>query len=207
MKLKKLLPELVSTIIDARFDKEPRAIQGLAVPKIKSGADIFIISPDKSGKTTAVIIGIIQKLKKAFEEAPRAIILTSSKEKAFALEEQFELLNKHTKLRTFVAFDQGNLQYQKDEVYDGLDVLICTPKRLTELININGVPMTKVNTLVVDDAQAIVPHQNHSIIYRIADGIKNPQIIVSASKWHDKFDNLDEEIMKNPIILKVDDHD
>ncbi len=203
MKLKKLIPELASAIINAGFDTEPTEIQSLSIPKIKSGADLFMISPEKSGKSTALTIGIIQQLKKPFEEAPRAIIITSSKEKAFELEEQFTQLNKDIKLRTFVAFDKGIMQYQKDEIYDGLDVLICTPKRLTELININGVPMTKVKILAIDDAQAIVPNQNHSIIYRIADGIKNPQILVSGENWHPKFDTLEAEIMKNPIILSV----
>lgn len=207
MKLKKLLPELASAIMEAGFDTKPTEIQSLSIPKIKSGTDLFMIAPDKSGKTTALIIGIIQQLKTPFEEAPRAIIITSSKEKAFALEEQFQSLNKQTKLRTFVAFDQGIIQYQKDEIYDGLDVLICTPKRLTELININGIPMTKVKLLAIDDAQAIVPNQNHSIIYRIADGIKNPQIIVCGSKWHTKFNNLQGEIMKNPLSLIVEDHE
>ena len=111
MKLKKLLPELVSGIIDAGFDKAPKPIQTLSMPKIKSGADIYCIAPKDSGKTTAIVMGVIQQLKEEFEEAPRAIIITSTKEEAFAIEEQFEILGKRTNLRTFVAFDQGILQY------------------------------------------------------------------------------------------------
>ena len=88
MKLKKLTPELVSGLIDAGFDTEPREIQSTSIPKIKSGADLFIIAPESSGKSTAIVIGVIQQLKKAFEEAPRAIIMTATKEKAFEMEEQ-----------------------------------------------------------------------------------------------------------------------
>lgn len=204
MKLKKLLPELASAIIDAGFDVEPKAIQSLSIPKIKSGADVFGIAPASSGKSSAIAIGVIQQLKKPFEEAPRAIIITSSKEKAFEMEELIQTLSKALKLRTFVAFDGGNLQYQKDEIYDGLDILICNPKRLTELININGVPMTKVKMLVVDDADFIVPMQSQSIIYRIADGIKNPQILIFSTKWDNRFEGFEERIMKNPLVLRVD---
>ena len=103
MKLKKLIPELASGIINAGFDKEPRAIQTESIPKIKSGADLIIVSPKDSGKTTALVIGTIQQLKKPFEEAPRAIIITSTKEKAFEIEEQIALLGKTCKLRTFVG--------------------------------------------------------------------------------------------------------
>lgn len=204
MKLKKLLPELVSGIIDAGFDKDFKAIQTLSMPKIKSGADLYCIAPSGAGKTTAMIMGVIQQLKEAFEEAPRAIIITSSKEEAFALEEQFEILGKRTNLRTFVAFDQGILQYQKDMVYEGLDVLICTPKRLTELVNINGVPMTKVKILIVDNAETVIINSSHAIIYRIADGLKKAQFILSANKWHKNFNTIDERIMKNPITLEIE---
>jgi len=203
MKLKKLIPELASAIIDAGFDKEPREIQSLFLPKIKSGADIFLLSPDETGKTTAIVIGVIQQLKQEFEEAPRAIIVTSTKEKAFEIEEKFKLLGKNTSLRTFVAFDQGILQYQKDEIYDGLDILICTPKRLKELINVNGVPMTKVNLIVVDEADEVMSNTHHAIIYRIGDGVKKAQFIFSSSDWNLRFDTVEERLMKNPVFIEL----
>ena len=70
MKLKKLIPQLASNIIDLSFDTEPREVQNQSIPKIKSGADIFAIAPEKAGKSTALLIGIIQQLKEPFEEAP-----------------------------------------------------------------------------------------------------------------------------------------
>ncbi len=207
MKLKKLTPELASGIIDAGYDKEPKEIQRLFIPKIKSGADIFLLSPEGSGKSTAIIIGTIQQLKKEFEEAPRAIIVTSTRDKAFELEEEFKLLGKKTNLRSFVAFDQGNIQYQKDEIYDGLDLLICTPKRLKELININGVPLTKINLIIVDDADEVMASPHHSIVYRIGDGLKKVQFVISSKTWYHRFDTLDERLMKNPVIIDESEND
>ncbi len=203
MKLKKLIPELASAIINQGLDQNPKEIQSLSIPKIKSGSDIYILSPAKSGKTTALVIGTIQQLKKPFEEAPRAIFITATKEEAFAVEELFHTLGKGTNLRTFVAFDQGILQYQKDEIYDGLDVLICTPKRLTELINVNGVPMTKINLIVVDQAEEVMASPYHAIIHRIGDGVKKAQFIIAAKNWHQRFDTIDENLMKSPIMIEV----
>lgn len=118
MKLKKLLPELVSGIIDAGYDTNPKEIESECIPKIKSGADLFVVAEEDSGKSSTIVIGIIQQLKKAFEEAPRALIMTATKEKAFEMEEQFKLLGGHTNLRTFVVFDKGNIQYQKNMIYE-----------------------------------------------------------------------------------------
>lgn len=204
MNLKKLTPELVSGIKDAGFDKEPKEIQSLCIPKIKSGADLYIIAPEGSGKTTAIVMGVIQQLKSAFENAPRAIIMTASKEKAFDMENQFESLGKHTDLRTFVVFDQGKIQYQKDMIFEGIDILIGTQKRLIELMKIMGIPMTKVRLFVVDDAETISLDKYPNYIYRIAENIGKSQLLIVANKWTDKFNSLSEKIMKSPIVLNVE---
>jgi ATP-dependent RNA helicase RhlE len=204
MNFKKLTPELVSGIKDAGFDIEPKEIQNLCIPKIKSGADLYIIAPEGSGKTTAIVMGVIQQLKSAFEEAPRAIIMTASKEKTFEMEEQFKSLGKHTNLRTFVVFDQGKIQYQKDMIYEGIDILIGTQNRLIELIKIMGIPMTKVKVFVIDDAETIPLDKYPKYVYRIAENIGKSQLLIVANKWTDKFNSLNEKIMKNPIVLNVE---
>uniref|UniRef100_UPI0032162309 DEAD/DEAH box helicase n=1 Tax=uncultured Draconibacterium sp. TaxID=1573823 RepID=UPI0032162309 len=202
MKLKKLLPELVSGIVDAGYDINPREIQSESIPKIKSGADLFVIAPEDSGKSTAIVIGIIQQLKEASEEAPRAIIMAATKEKAFELEEKFKLLGSHTNLRVFTVFDKGNIQYQKDIIYEGLDVLIGTPVRINELLSITGIPTTLLRILAVDDAETLFPGQTHPVVYRIADRTKKLQFLIFANKPHEKFDDLFDRVMKNPIEIR-----
>ena len=204
MKLKKLTEQLASNIIDAGFDKEFKEIQTASIPKIKSGADLFIIAPEGSGKSTAIVMGVIQQLKKAVEEAPRALVIASTKEKAFELEALFKLLGKRTGLRTFTVFDQGIIQYQKDEIYEGIDIVIGTPKRLNELLNITGIPMTKIKMVVVDNAETFLSDHYHTVIYRIADGVEKAQLIICSDKWMDKFDSLSERIMKNPLIIEAE---
>jgi len=201
MKLKKLHPVLVSGIIDQGYDKEPREIQTNCIPKIKSGADLLVIAPEGAGKSTTIVIGIIQQLKEAFGEAPRAIIMVESKEKAFELEEQFQMLGKHTNLRTFTVFEQGNLLYQKDTIYEGLDILIGTPRRINELLSNTGIPCTSLKLLAVDDAETIFPNRHHPVIYRISDGSIKIQCLLFANERHEKFDDLLERIEKKWEIV------
>lgn len=203
MKLKKLLPELVQGIIDLGYDKEPKEVQSLTVPKIKSGADVMVIAPEGAGKSTALNIGIIQQLKQAVDKAPRVIVMTSTKEKAFALDEQFELLAEHTNLRSLIVYDEGNLQYQKDMIYEGIDVLISTPKRLNELINNTGVPLVGLKILIVDDAETIFQSSHHTTLHRIVDAVSKLQIIIFANNWNKKFDDLQDRVMKNPHLIKL----
>jgi len=204
MKLKKLHPELVSGIIDGGFDKEPREIQTICIPKIKSGADLFVTAPEGSGKSTAIVIGVIQQLKAAFEEAPRAIIIVENKQKALELDEQFQILGKYTNLRTFLVFDQGNLQYQKDMIYEGLDILIGTPKRINELLSNTGIPCSNLKLLAVDDAETIFRNRTHPVVYRLADASTKIQCLLFANSWHEKFEDLFERIVKNWVTVDLE---
>lgn len=201
MNLKKLTPELVQGIKEAGFDVEPKKIQTASVPLIKSGADLFIVSPEGSGKSTAVLMGVIQHLKEEFEVAPRAIIMATSKDKAFELEEQFEVLAKRTNLRVFTVFDEGHIQYHKDMIYEGIDVLISTPKQLSKLVKQNGIRLSEVKIFAVDDADSLTAVQ-YPILYQIAEGIPKAQFVMVANQWNKNFEKLEERFLKNPRIVK-----
>ncbi|MFV0554609.1 MAG: DEAD/DEAH box helicase [Mangrovibacterium sp.] len=201
MKLKKLTPELASAIVDAEYDNFTE-LEELAIPKIRSGADLFIIAPKGAGKTTALVVSIIQQLKEAVEEAPRAMVVVNSKEEAYAMEELFKLLGKHTDLRTFVVFDKGILQYQKDMIYEGLDVLIGTPRRIDELMSSTGIPLVKMRIVAFDDADLMLTQQQQATIYRLAYGLPKTQMILTAEEWSERFEELEERALKNPQVVE-----
>ena len=61
----------------------PTPFQATILPKVKGGADVFGIAPEGSGKTTAMIINTMQKLKReAFDDSPRALIFVKDKKAA-----------------------------------------------------------------------------------------------------------------------------
>lgn len=203
MNLKKLNPDLVAGLQEAGFAKEPKKIQTASVSQIKSGSDLFIISPKGTGKSTALVIGVIQKLKVALEVAPRAIIMVSTKEKAFELEELFEKIGKRTDLRYFTVFDRGVIQYQKDMIYEGLDVLIGTPKRLNELIKINGIPLSEIQIFAVDDTDSYTLNK-HPLIFGVANNVDKSQLIVLANEWNNTLEKIEDRVMKNPKVIKTE---
>lgn len=204
MILKKLLPTLVQAIVEAGFDIKPREIQSISMPKIKSGADAFIIAPAESGKTTTLVMSIIQKLKTAEGEAPRAVVLVKSREDVFAMEELFKKLGRHTNLRFMGVFDQGVIQYQKDMIYEGIDLLIGTPKRVNELMSITGIPLSALKTFAVDDAETFFPNRTYPVIYRVAEASPKAQFLIFANKWIDNFELLAEQMMKNTVHVEIE---
>jgi ATP-dependent RNA helicase RhlE len=113
------------------------------------------------------------------------------------------LISTYTNLRTFAVFDQGIIQYQKDVIYEGLDVLIGTPKRLTELLKMTGIPLPEIKMFVAEDADSFTLDK-YAMIYRVADSINKSQLIMVANSWNKNFPKLSERIMRNPRIIKAE---
>ena len=86
-------------------------------------------------------------------------------------------------------------------IYEGLDVLSGTPKRLNELEKITGIPLSKIKMFVVDDADSFI-FEKYSMIYQIADSLEKSQFIMVGNSWNKNFAKLSERIMKNPRIIK-----
>jgi superfamily II DNA/RNA helicase len=206
MKLKKFTPGLAKGISEAGYNIEPRQVQLDCIPKIKSGADLTIISPDGSGKSTTLAIALIQQLKRAIDDVPRAIVMVADMEKALELEAQFKLLGKYTDLRVYAAYEQGPVQDQKDLIYKGLDILIGTPKRIQELINISGISTMDLKHLVVDDAELVFQDRHHSVLHRIAGSVSKFQYIVFASSYKKKFVAPVTQFMKKPILVTIEEN-
>ena len=92
MQLKKINPNLQKALIENDF-VEANEMQEETFSAIKSGADAVIQGPKKSGKTTTIIMNVIQKMEKPVGESTRALILVQDKEKVLEALEAFKKLN------------------------------------------------------------------------------------------------------------------
>ena len=125
----KKLKQLLKDILEHQNIEEATPFQKLVIPKIKSGANVWAVAPDGSGKTTSIIISTLQKLKDYEEhDNPRVIIFVKDKAAALTLEEKFEPYIKHMNLTTYSVYDEQIVQAQKDIIYEGVDIERATKK-------------------------------------------------------------------------------
>ena len=131
----------------------PTPFQVRSIPVIKSGSNVYCIAPKESGKTTTLILTTLQKLKcEADGNAPRAVVLVENKERALELHEAFLSYTKHNSLRVYVGYEELHIDIQKSEIYEGVDILITTPKTMNKLFLLNGVGTSKLKIFSIDDA-------------------------------------------------------
>ena len=199
MSFKKLI-EPLTDIIEHKGFKAPLPLQKQVLPKIKRGESLFAIAPDGSGKTTSIVISVIHKLKKAFEDAPRALIFVKDKDAAENLAAEFKKLTRFTSVRVVLAIEEHTLAKQKDEIYLGSDIVIATPKRLSKLYFLNGINLTELQMMIVEDAEFTIKNNFHTTIDRISESLPKTQFLMFFKEKHNRFDEL---FMSRAITVSV----
>ncbi len=202
MSFKKLIEPLTDRINYKGFE-EPLPLQKQILSKIKGGASLFAIASDGSGKTTSIVISVIQKLKKAFEDAPRALIFVKDKQAALDLEQVFNDFKRGTDLRVYCAYDEYDIESQRDEIYVGTDIVITTPKRLNKLFYMNGINLNKLQMFIVEDADFLFRNNNFSEVTRTPESIGKCQYLVFASKFDARFERWQDSFMYNSQVVKL----
>ena len=202
MSFKKLIEPLTDRINYKGFE-EPLPLQKQILSKIKGGASLFAIASDGSGKTTSIVISVIQKLKKAFEDAPRALIFVKDKQAALDLEQVFNDFKRGTDLRVYCAYDEYDIESQRDEIYVGTDIVIATPKRLNKLFYMNGINLNKLQMCIVEDADFLFRNNNFSEVTRTPESIGKCQYLVFASKFDARFRRWQDSFMYNSKVVKL----
>ena len=201
MSFKKLNASLMEALERLGFE-EPLPFQKKILPKIKSGANLFIVGKEGSGKTSAMIISVIQKLKgEAFEDAPRALIFVEDKAAAVELEEKFKTFTRRTDLRVYAAFDEPNIDNQKEDIYDGIDILIATPKRLFQLFKITGVNVSQLQMFIVEDAAFLIRNSAYNDVVRIPQSITKCQYLIFADRMDPKIERLKDTFMEYSQVI------
>ncbi|MDP3556815.1 MAG: DEAD/DEAH box helicase [Bacteroidota bacterium] len=183
--------------------EEPTELQSKAITKINGGFDVIGVGPANIGKTTLIAMMTVQKLQRAIEDAPRALILVSDMEKAIALKEQFLLFTKDTDLRTYCVYEEGKINKEAEEIYVGTDILIGTPKRILDLYFIRNLNLNKIKLFAIDDAEMMLKIAAQGHIDRLALSLPKCQHLVFTDGLNEKIEKLIHKFIIAPHIIEV----
>ena len=198
--------------LDSNGIHESTALQRVCIPKIKSGRDLICVAGDGSGKSTTIVISILQKLKASFDDNSRAVVIVANVAKANEMKAEFDRLGEYTDLRVFTACEDGKLDDQKDKIYMGSDVVIGTAKRLNQIYSLYALNLTMTKIFAIDDADVVIKNINYTQFDRLAESLHKSQKIIFASHvtdWIERFANIfmnDQEITEIEIEGEEEEH-
>ena len=175
----------------------PTPFQIKSIPFIKSGANMYCTAPKASGKTTALILTTLQKLKcEEIGVAPRAIILVENRERAFELEETILKYTRHTSLRVYTCDDKFHIEVLTSEIFEGVDILIATPKTVCKLLLSEGLNMTQLKIFNIEDAEFLSKSSTYTDLMAITQSIHKCQYVVYSEKSNTMLKRLETNIMQ-----------
>lgn len=206
MKLKKINENLQQALIENGLTVA-NAIQQETFSTLKSGADCIIIAPKGSGKSTTIVLNVIQRLAGETEESPRAMIIVEDKTKVLEMVALFEKFGKNSNLEIYGVHDKGDLEYDKNYISTGIDVLIGTPNKLSEMFTTAGYNVNRLKMFILDDADPILKLRHETKIMRISNSIVRTQRIIFTEQLTERVEILAEKMLLEPYEFDFDEFD
>jgi len=203
MKLKKINEKLQEALIENGLT-EANILQMETFSTIKSGADCMIISPEGTGKSTTIVLNVIQQLAGKNEESPRALIVVEDKEKVLAMEALFEKYGKYSNLEVYGVHDKGDMDYDKNYISTGIDVLIGTPTKLNDMFSTAGYNVNRLKMFILDDADPILKLRHEPKIMRISNSIAKTQRLIFAETLTERIEILADKMLLEPYFFDMD---
>jgi len=196
MPFKKLHRDIQDVLLSKEITT-PTPFESKSIPVIKSGANVYCIAPEDSGKTTALILTTLQKLKfRAIGNVPRAVALVENKEKAQELYDLFQGYSRKSDLRIYLATEDVHLDIQKSEIAMGIDILVSTPLSMNKLFLSNGINTSELTIFSVDDAEFLIQKSNYSAIMLLTRSITKCQYVLYLEKMEPMLKRFKEYFME-----------
>ncbi len=131
-----------------------------AIPAVLAGRDVLAGAQTGTGKTAGFVLPILQRLAAdtahGTSRAPRALVLTPTRELAAQVAQSARDYGKYMQLRTYQVFGGVSINPQISALRSGCDILVATPGRLLDLAQQRAVDLSKVQVLVLDEADRML---------------------------------------------------
>ena len=199
----KLTKQLTRSATEAGY-AGPTDIQQKTLPRINGGQDIIAIGPEGSGKTTAYVLAVLNRIKYDADGVPRVLILVPDKEKVVEVTDRFNLLNKNKSILIRGLYAVHGIESQMNELADGADVVVATPDRARAIYLKLGLNLNKIDLFILDDADQIIKQGLQLPVAELANSIGKCQHLVFAEVIHEKLHRMIDPFMKLPAFVEAE---
>ena len=197
-------------LADAGFS-ECTPIQANTLPLALAGKDVAGQARTGTGKTAAFLLAIFRRLLSAESKGPgpnpRAICIAPTRELAIQIHRDAELLGKHTGLRTLLAYGGVDYVKQRDEIADGVDILIGTPGRLIDYLKQDIYNLRNIEVAVLDEADRMFDLgfiNDIRFLFRRMPPVDKRQTLMFSATFPLKVTELAYEHMNDAETIRVE---
>ncbi|MBN2478882.1 MAG: DEAD/DEAH box helicase [Parachlamydiales bacterium] len=202
-----LSEELVRAVLEQGYNK-PTSIQLQTIPVILKGHDIMGSAQTGTGKTAGFTLPVLHLLNKKSQNKNnhfvRALILTPTRELAAQVAESVKNYGKYLPLKSTAIFGGVNINPQIAKIRHGIDILVATPGRLLDHVGQKTVDLSRVDILVLDEADRMLDmgfiHDVRKIINLLP---KKRQNLLFSATFSNDIKKLADTLLNSPIMIQV----
>ncbi|CAA6820659.1 MAG: ATP-dependent RNA helicase RhlE [uncultured Sulfurovum sp.] len=193
---------------------EPTPIQAKAIPLVLEGRDVLAAAQTGTGKTAGFTLPLLERMIQNHKTTAthrgqpkrhvRALILTPTRELAAQILENVESYAKYLPYKSTVVFGGVNINRQINTLKQGIDVLVATPGRLLDLANQKHVDLSKVEILVLDEADRMLDMGFINDMKKVIRLIpKKRQTLLFSATFSKEIKALAGSFQTNPALVEV----
>jgi ATP-dependent RNA helicase RhlE len=202
-----LCPELLSAI-ESQGYTTPTPIQTQAIPVIFEGCDLLAGAQTGTGKTAAFALPIVQKLNEKIpaekRRRPRTLVLVPTRELAAQVSEQMQYYGRRLSLRSTMIYGGVNIQAQIERLHRGVDIVVATPGRLLDHAERGTVNLSRIEVLVLDEADRMLDLGFIDDILKVAEYLpENRQTLLFSATYSQSIKDLADELLHQPRRIEV----
>ncbi|MEQ1674372.1 MAG: DEAD/DEAH box helicase [Candidatus Nitrotoga sp.] len=202
--------EIVRAVTERGYTT-PTPIQAQAIPAVLSGGDLLAGAQTGTGKTAGFTLPILHRLTQSAAPVPttgrapiRALVLVPTRELALQVEESVRDYGKYLKLQSMIMIGGVNINPQITRLKTRVDILVATPGRLLDHVQQKTVDISKVEILVLDEADRMLDMGFIRDIKKILALLpKTRQNLLFSATFSDEIKLLADNLLNNPAMIEV----
>jgi ATP-dependent RNA helicase RhlE len=193
---------------------EPTPIQAKAIPLVLEGKDVLAAAQTGTGKTAGFTLPLLERMAQSHKDLGtnkgkprrhvRALILTPTRELAAQILENVDMYAKYLPYKATVVFGGVNINRQISTLKQGIDILVATPGRLLDLCSQKHVDLSRVEVLVLDEADRMLDmgfiHDMKKVVKLIP---KKRQTLLFSATFSKEIKVLASGFQTNPSLVEV----
>jgi ATP-dependent RNA helicase RhlE len=182
----------------------PTPIQSQAIPSVMEGRDVMGLAQTGTGKTAAFALPILHRLMHGERGHVRALVIAPTRELAEQIHESIRALGKQTRLRSLTVYGGVNINPQIEKLKHGVEIVVACPGRLLDHIGQGTVDLSRLEVLVLDEADQMFDMGFFPDIRRILKQVPaQRQTLLFSATMPDEIRKLAHEVLTNPVTVQV----
>jgi len=198
-----LAPELLRAVEEQGYT-EPTPVQCEAIPKGLEGRDVVGSAQTGTGKTAAFLLPILQRLASGRRGTLRTLILAPTRELAEQVLNSARDYGRHLDLSSVAVYGGVRMEPQTRALKNGVDIVVATPGRLLDHMGRGHVDTSRIEVLVLDEADRMLDMGFSRDVNKIIDTLpKERQTMFFSATISGDVDRLAKRALKDYAAVEI----